>query len=184
MTNILFIIALTFPVAVASTVFSIKNDQLAIGNLQLGRKLTAALVLALGQGVMYKLGCLLGGTFMHNMAKHSQWMVLIICFSIAYRMVMNTLKIRKGSNLYFVDTIKHLLLLSVATGVNAFIAGLMYDFLPLFQNMTPAVLVAAGFVWSVVAMLIPFSKMKLTFNSLVNLVSAFVIFAKGFWGLF
>ena len=116
---------------------------------------------------------------MHNMAKHSQWMVLIICFSIAYRMVTNTLKIRNGSNLYFIESTKHILLLSVATGVNAFIAGLMAEFYQPFQNNTPYLLFIAGFVWSVVAILVPFSKMKLTFNSLVNVICAAVIFAKG-----
>ena len=97
---------------------------------------------------------------------------------------MNTLKIKNGANLYFIETKKQLLLLSVAVGVNSFIAGLMADFYMPFQNLTPYLLMAAAFVWSMIAMLTPFSKMKLTFNSLVNLVSAFVIFAKGFWGLF
>ena len=100
--NILFLIALTFPVAIASTAFSINSEQLT-NNLQLGRKLMFALILALGQGVMYSLGGLLGGTFMHLVAKHSQWIVLALCFSIAYRMVINTIKIKNGSNLYFVE---------------------------------------------------------------------------------
>ncbi|MBR5147156.1 MAG: hypothetical protein IKW54_05980, partial [Bacteroidales bacterium] len=65
-------------------------------------------------------------------------------------------------------------------GVNAFIAGLMSEFYQPFQNITPYLLMAAGFVWSVVAMLIPFTKMKLTFNSLLNIIFAFVILAKGF----
>ena len=180
MTNILFIIALTFPVAAASTAFSIKSEQLTINNLQLGRKLMFALILALGQGVMYSLGDLLGGTFMHLMSKYSQWIVLSLCFAIFYRMLINTLKIKNGSNLYFVESKKHLLLLSVALGVNAFIAGLMSEFYQPFQNITPYLLMAAGFVWSVVAMLIPFTKMKLTFNSLLNIIFAFVILAKGF----
>ena len=184
MLNILFILALTSPVAFASTAFNINNEQLTINNLQLGKKLMFALVLALGQGVMYSLGDLLGGTFMHLMVRQSKWIVLAICIMIFYRMLMNTLKIKNGANLYFVETKKQLLLLSIAVGVNSFIAGLMADFYMPFQNMTPYLLMAAAFVWSMVAMLTPFSKMKLAFNSLVNLVSAFIIFAKGFWGLF
>lgn len=181
MTNILFLIALAFPVAVASTAFNaIGNEQLTKNNRQLGRKLMFALILALGQGVMYTLGSLLGGTFMHLMEKYSQWIVLALCFSIFYRMLINTLKIKNGSNLYFVESKKHLLLLSIALGVNAFIVGLMADFFPLFQNLTPYFLMAAAFVWSIIAMAIPFSKMKLTFNSLLNLVFAFVILVKGF----
>ena len=184
MLNILFIIALTSPVAFASTAFNVNNEQLKIDNLQFGKKLMFALVLALGQGVMYTLGDLLGGTFMHLMARQSKWIVLAICIMIFYRMLMNTLKIKNGANLYFVETKKQLLLLSIAVGVNAFIAGLMADFYMPFQNLTPYLLMATAFIWAMISMLTPFSKMKLTFNSLVNLVSAFVIFAKGFWGLF
>ena len=65
-----------------------------------------ALVLALGQGVMYTLGDLLGGTFMHLMARQSKWIVLAICIMIFYRMVMNTLKNylkNGGSKVYSVE---------------------------------------------------------------------------------
>lgn len=179
--NIIFIIALTFPVAVASTAFGINNEQLTINNFNFnfGKKLMFALILALGQGVMYVLGTLLGGTFMHTLSSLSEWVVLALCFSIAFRMLLDTMKIRKGGNLFFVETKKHLLLLSIALGVNAFIAGLMFDFLPLFQNLTPYLLIVAGFVWSMAAMLIPFSQMKLTLNSLLNVLFSALILAKG-----
>lgn len=172
--NILFIIALTFPVAISSTAFSVSG-----GNKKWGRNLMFAIILALGQGVMYTLGSLLGGTFMHLLEPLSKWIVLALCFSISYRMVMNTLKIKNGDNLYFIEKKIHLFLLSIALGINSFIAGLMEDFLPLLQNLTPYILVAVAFVWSVIAMLIPFSKLKLTFNSMLNMVFAAIIFVRG-----
>ncbi len=183
--NILFIIALTFPVAAASTAFgSINNEQLTINNGQpWGRNLIYALILALGQGVMYYLGGLLGGTFMHLLTKLSKWVVLALCFSIYYRMLINTLKIKKGENLYFVQNKKQIILLSVALGVNTFIAGLMTEFYEPFQNITPYILIGVSFVWSLIGMIIPFSKMKLTLNSLLNLIFAFVILAVGFVSL-
>lgn len=94
-------------------------------------------------------------------------------------MLMETIKIKKGANLYFVETKKQLLLLSIALGVNSFIAGLIAEFLPLFQNMTPYIIMAAAFVWSIVTMLIPFSNMKLTFNSLLNLIFSAVVAVMG-----
>ena len=179
--NILFIIALTFPVAVASTAFSkIDNEQLTINNVQsVGRNLMSALILALGQGVMYVLGGLLGETFMHLLERISHWIVFALCFSIFYRMLMNTLKIKNGANLYFVQNIKQVFLLSIALGVNAFIAGLMTEFYIPFQNLTPYILIGVAFLWSIASMSMPFSKMKLTFSSLLNLIFAFVILAKG-----
>ena len=185
--NILFIIALTFPVAIASTAFSkIDNEQLTINNGQdnsWGKNLMSALILALGQGVMYTLGDLLGSTFMHLMESFSKWIVFALCFSIGFRMLLDTMKIRNGGNLYFIQNTKHLLLLSIALGVNTFIAGLMADFMPLFQNMTPFILIGAGFVWSLISMAIPFSKMKLTLNSLLNSIFAGIILVKGLLGL-
>lgn len=184
MINILFIIALTFPVAVASTAFSINsNEQFTMNNLQLGRKLAYAIVIALGQGVMYTLGTLLGNTFMHTMASFSKWVVFALCFSISYRMLLDTLKIKNGTNLIMVEKNLHLILLSVALGVNSFIAGLMFDFMPLFHNMTPYIIMAAAFVWSVVFILIPFTKMKLMLNSFLNVIMAGTIAAIGIFGL-
>ena len=36
-----------------------------------------------------------------------------------------------------------------------------------------------SFIWAMTAMMIPFSKMKLTLNSLLNIILAAVIFARG-----
>lgn len=179
MISILFIIALTFPVAVASTAFGIDNLQTTTSNLQLSKKLMFALILALGQGVMYSLGSLLGGAFMHTVAKFSQWIVFVLCFYIAFRMLMETIKIKKGANLFFIEKKKQLLLLSIALGVNSFIAGLIAEFLPLFQNLTPYIIMAAAFVWAIVSIMIPFSKMKLTVNSLLNLLFSAVVAVMG-----
>lgn len=173
MISILFIIALTFPVAVAATAFGIGEKK------EWGRNLMFALILALGQGVMYSLGSLLGGTFMHMMAELSKWIVFALCFSIAFRMLIDTLKIKNGTNLYLVEKKKQLLLLSVALGVNAFIAGLMADFMPLFQNLTPYIVMAVAFVWAFVSIVIPFSKMKLTVNSLLNVIFSAIIVVIG-----
>ncbi len=185
--NILFIIALTFPVAVASTAFGkIDNEQLTINNGQdnsWGKNLMSALILALGQGVMYTLGDLLGSTFMHLMESFSKWIVFALCFSIGFRMLLDTMKIRNGGNLYFIQNTKHLLLLSIALGVNTFIAGLMTEFYEPFQNITPYLLIGTAFIWAVVAMTIPFSKMKLTLNSLLNSIFAGIILVKGLLGL-
>ena len=173
MISILFIIALTFPVAVAATAFGIKEKK------EWGRSIMFALILALGQGVMYSLGSLLGDTFMHTMASISKWIVFALCFSIAFRMLIDTLKIKNGANLYFVETNKQLILLSIAVGVNSFIAGLMAEYYMPFQNLTPYIIMAVAFVWAIVSIMIPFSKMKLTVNSLLNVIFSAIIVVIG-----
>lgn len=174
--NIVFVIALTFPVSVAATAFGIGEKR---EKKEWGRSLMFALILALGQGVMYTLGGLLGGAFMHTMAESSKWIVFALCFAIAFRMLIDTLKIKNGTNLYLIEKKKHLLLLSIALGVNAFITGLMADFLPLFQNMTPYIIMAVAFAWAFVSIIIPFTKMKLTVNSLLNVIFAAIIVVIG-----
>ena len=178
--NIAFVIALTFPVSVAATAFGIGEKR---EKKEWGRSLMFALILALGQGVMYTLGGLLGGAFMHTMAESSKWIVFALCFAIAFRMLIDTLKIKNGTNLYLIEKKKHLLLLSIALGVNAFITGLMADFLPLFQKMTPYIIMAVAFVWAFVSIIIPFTKMKLTVNSLLNVIFAAIIVVIGMLNL-
>ncbi|MBQ8221999.1 MAG: manganese efflux pump [Bacteroidales bacterium] len=177
--NILFVIALTFPVAVASTAFSLNSEQFTMNNLQLGTKLFYSLIFALGQGLMYWLGSLLGGTFMHLLERLSHWIIVALCFSVSYRMLIDTLKIKNGTNLLFVENKKHLLLLSVALGINPFIIGLFAEFYQPFPNITPYILMIVAFVWSVVSMIVPFSKLKLTFYSLLNIIFAAMVLVRG-----
>lgn len=183
--NILFIIALTFPVAIASTTFNVANKEqtTTVKERNFGRNLISAFILAIGQGVMYVLGSMLGGTFMHLLERLSTWVVLALCFSVSFRMLIDTLKIRNGENLYFIQNKKQSVLLSIALGINAFIIGLMSDFMPLFQNVTPYILIGTGFIWSLISMAIPFTKMKLTLNSFLNSIFAGIILVKGLLGL-
>ena len=115
----------------------------------------------------------------HILEKLSKWIVLGLCFSVSFRMLLDTLKIRNGENLFFIQNKKQLLLLSIALGINAFIVGLMADFYEPFQNITPYIIMGVAFIWSIIEMAIPFSKMKLTLNSLLNSICAGVILVKG-----
>lgn len=172
--NLLFVIALTFPVAVTATAFN------AINKKQWKRNIMFALILSLGQGVMYSLGSLLGGTFMHLLVSLSKWVVLALCFSVSFRMLINTIKIKNGKTLLFLENKKQLLLLSIALGMNSFIVGLLSEFFLPFNNLTPYIIIAVAFIWAIISLLIPFSKTKLTFNSLLNIIFSAIILVRGF----
>ena len=137
--------------------------------------------LAAGQGLMYWLGSLLGGTFMYKFAGFAKVITLIICFMIAFRMVMDTLKIKTGKNLFLIDKPKQLIILSIALGINALIAGLIADaaFLPLFGNVTPVLLIGVSLIWGLIGIGTKFSQTKLLINSLLNIVTALAILATG-----
>lgn len=174
--NYVFIIALTFCVCTASTAFNIGNEN------GWWRNLCFVGALAAGQGLMYWLGALLGGTFMYKFEGIAKIIVVVFCFMITFRMLTDTLKIKNGKNLFLIDKPKQLIILAVALGVNALIAGLMANepFLPLFGKSTPLLLIGVSLAWGLVGIGTKFSQMKLLINSLLNLVAALAILATGF----
>lgn len=173
--NILFIISLTFCVCVASTAFNIEKKN------GWWRNMLFVCVLAAGQGLMYWLGSLLGGTFMYKFEGFAKVIVLLLCFMIAFRMVMDTLKIKNGKNLFLIDKPKQLIILSIALGVNPLIAGLIAGeaFLPLFGKTTPILLIGLSLIWGLIGIGTKFTQTKLLINSLLNIASALAILATG-----
>lgn len=170
-----FVIALTFCVAVASTAFNIEKKN------GWWRNMLYVCVLAAGQGLLYWLGSLLGGTFMYKFEGFAKVIVLLICFMIAFRMILDTLKIKSGKNLFLIDKPKQLIILSIALGINALIAGLVAgeSFLPLFGETTPLIIIGASLIWGFIGIGTQMSQTKLLINSLLNVVAALAILATG-----
>ena len=173
--DFIFVIALTFCVAVASTAFNLEKKN------GWWRNMLFVCALAAGQGLMYWLGSLLGGTFIYKFAGFAKIIVLLICFMIAFRMVMDTLKIKAGKNLFLIDKPKQLVILAIALGINALIAGLIADaaFLPLFGKITPLYIIGISLVWGFIGIGTKMSQTKLLINSLLNFIAALAILATG-----
>ena len=173
--NLVFVISLTFCICVASTAFNIEKRS------GWWRNMLFVCALAAGQGLIYWLGALLGGTFMHKFAGFAKVIVMIFCFMIAFRMVTDTLKIKNGKNLFLIDKPKQLIILSVALGINGFLAGLIADasFLPLFGKTTPILLMGLSLIWGLIGIGTKFTQTKLLVNSLLNVVAALLILATG-----
>ncbi len=178
--NYVFVIALTFCVCVASTAFNIEKKN------GWWRNMLFVCALAAGQGLMYWLGSLLGGTFMYKFEGFAKVIVIIICFMIAFRMVMDTLKIKSGKNLFLIDKPRQLIILAIALGVNALIAGLIASeaFLPLFGTVTPLYIIGISLIWGLIGIGTKFSPAKLLINSLLNVLAALAILAAGFVAIF
>ena len=178
--NYLFVIALTFGVSVASSAFNIEKKN------GWWRNMLFVCALAAGQGLMYWLGSLLGGTFMYKFESYAKIIVVIICFMITFRMMMDTLKIKSGKNLFLIDKPKHLIILAIALGVNTLIAGLIASepFLPLFGTVTPLYIIGISLIWGLIGIGTKMSQTKLLVNSLLNVVAALAILATGFVVIF
>lgn len=173
--NFTFIISLTFCVCVASTAFNIEKKN------GWWRNMLFVCALAAGQGLMYWLGSLLGGTFMNKFESFAKVIVLIICFMISFRMMTDTLKIKNGKNLFLIDKPKQLIILSIALSINALIAGLIAGeaFLPLFGKTTPLLIIGFSLIWGFIGIGTKFTQTKLLVNSLLNVVAALLILATG-----
>ena len=100
---------------------------------------------------------------------------------IAFRIMLDTLKIKTGKNLFLIDKPKQLIILSIALGINALIAGLIAGdaFLPLFGKITPLFIMGISLIWGFIGIGTRFSKTKLLINSLLNIVAALLILATG-----
>ena len=173
--NFAFVIALTFCICIASTAFNIEKRS------GWWRNFLFICALAAGQGLMYWLGALLGDTFMYKFAGYAKVIVLIFCFMIAFRMVLDTLKIKTGKNLFLIDKPKHLIILAIALGVNALIAGLIADdaFLPLFGKTTPFYIIGVSLIWGLIGIGTKLTQTKLLINSLLNIAAALAILTIG-----
>lgn len=170
-----FVIALTFCVCTASTSFNIEQKN------GWWRNMLFVLALSAGQGLLYWLGSLLGGTFMYKFESFAKVIVLLLCFMIAFRMVMDTLKIKSGKNLFLIDKPKQLIILAIALGINTLLAGLIAGdaFLPLFGKTTPLLILGTSLIWGLIGIGTKFSQTKLLINSLLNIASALAILATG-----
>lgn len=173
--NFTFILSLTFCICVASTAFNIEKKN------GWWRNMPFVCALAAGQGLMYWLGSLLGGTFMYKFESFAKVIVLLLCFMIAFRMVMDTLKIKGGKNLFLIDKPKQLIILAIALGINTLLAGLIAGdaFLPLYGKTTPLIITGAALIWGLIGIGTKFSQTKLLINSLLNIASALAILATG-----
>ena len=178
--DFVFVISLTFCVCVASTAFNLEKKN------GWWRNMLFVCALAAGQGLLYWLGSLLGGTFIYKFAGFAKIIVLLICFMIAFRMVMDTLKIKAGKNLFLIDKPKQLIILAIALGVNTLIAGLIAGdgFMPLFGSVTSLYIIGFSLIWGLIGIGTKMSQTKLLINSLLNVLAALAILATGFVVIF
>lgn len=175
---ILFIIALaynTFPLALG-----LNRDKRNSHFLNV----LLAIIFGLIQAVMYKLGALLGETFMHLFEEHDQFAVFAILLAVSVRMTIEAFKIRRGERLFSFDNYVKFVMMAVAAGINTLIVGMTYNYLNLFGVLTPAVLLAAGFAWSIAGISMNLTRVNILLSSLIQLISAVIILSIGVVYLF
>ena len=92
--------------------------------------LSGILFLTVGQVLLFLLGVWLGNSFMHLMENIKDFILFIGFTLIAVRFVMEAFNIRKGERTYQIDKPTLFIFPSIAQGINTFLAGILFFFMP------------------------------------------------------
>lgn len=171
--NILFILALTcnvFPFALGLN----KDNQTSTKV-----NLFYSLCLGLLFGILFWTGSLLGSTFMHVLNKYVYIFVFAIFLMISIRMIVNAYKVRKGTTIFYIENFKTLFIISIVSGMNAFMIALGADYFSNWGFYLPVGIVLGAFVWSIIGALLPVTKINVLITSFALSISSVIIFVLG-----
>jgi len=139
------------------------------------KALLLIVVLVAIQVITFWLGLKLGSSFMHLMNGFKGVIAFIGFLLIGIRMLMEVFNIRKGERTYTVDGTGHIALASVAQGINSFLTGLLFYFIPHSEQNLVYILLSATLVVSIVGLLMKPERLALAFASLLYTVGGLVM---------
>ncbi|MCF6172099.1 MAG: manganese efflux pump MntP family protein [Bacteroidales bacterium] len=150
-----------------------------------GKALLFALVLSVGQALLFFLGLLIGAWFMHLMDSFQSFVVFAAFFLIGIRMLMESFQAWKGQRTYSVDSLRLTVFLSLAQGINAFLVGLIFVFFPVEKLPLVIVLTALAFIVSLAGIFIQPKRKQLTLAALLFVFGGVVmLFSSIYLGFF
>ena len=91
--------------------------------IKLDRALLVAFLFSFFQGVMTLLGSVIGGVFKLTIISFSHWVAFVLLFIIGLKMIMDGRNFSIRTKTFDITRIKIILLLSVATSIDAFFIG-------------------------------------------------------------
>ena len=161
---IFFLSVQVFPVAIGINITG-----------KLGKAIILIVILSLMQVVTYWLGLKLGSSFMHLMDGFKSAVFFIGFLLIGIRMLMETINIHKGERTYSINSMGHVLLASIAQGINAFLAGLLFNYLLIDEKFTLILLTILTIVIATTGIIMKPGKFALSLASLVYALGGLVM---------
>ncbi|RLD87713.1 MAG: hypothetical protein DRJ09_09760 [Bacteroidetes bacterium] len=146
--------------------------------------LATAIVAAL-QMLMFGFGKMIGGTFLHLVEGMKTGILFFTFFLVSVRMAMEAFKIRKGEVVMRLDNAKLMVLTGVAQGIDAFLVGMMFYFLPEVKFETS--LIALFFLASFLMLSTIYTKEKKStyaFGSLLYILGSLIFIFSALYFLF
>ena len=144
-----------------------------------------ALILILGQSTLFLIGFLLGNRLMHLMDDFKGTVLFIGFFLIGIRMIMEAFKVRKGERTFTFESTKSVILVSLALGINTFLAGLLFTYLSFERHWLTVILTSATLVSVGIGTVMTPGKTAFTISSLLFLAGGlWMIFSSLYLGFF
>ena len=145
----------------------------------------AMVIVALLQVLLFGLGRLMGGALLHLVEGIKTGILFFTFFLVGVRMAMEAFKIRKGNVVMRLDNSKLMVLTGVAQGIDAFLVGMMFYFLPEVEFETS--LIALFFLTSFLMLSSIYSEEKKSayaFASLLYMLGSLVFVFSSLYFLF
>lgn len=138
-----------------------------------------AVIFGLSQGLMYKLGSLLGGEFMYLFVIRYKLAVFAILFAVSIRMFIEAFKIRKGARIFSFDNYIKLIIIAIAAGINTLIVGMAAEYLSPFETLRILFLILAGFTWSIIGISMNLTRKNIMLSSFLHLTAGIIVLLTG-----
>lgn len=114
------------------------------------RTLLLAFSFAFFQALLPLLGALLGDAFSSIMSKADHWIAFALLFIIGLKMIMDGRNFKLKEKIFDVSSLKVIILLSLATSIDAFIVGISFSMMWTIMQQVIAILAifVATFIFS------------------------------------
>lgn len=143
------------------------------------------LSLAIGHVILFWIGFVLGDLFMHLMDGFKNIVLLLALFLTGIRMLMESFPVWKGERTYSIDSLKMVQFAGLAQGMNTFLMGLLFVFLPIDRYWLMTVLLIFTFLFSIIGLILKPTKNNITFAALFFVLGGlFLVFSSVYLGFF
>ncbi|RLD45576.1 MAG: hypothetical protein DRI89_00720 [Bacteroidetes bacterium] len=132
-----------------------------------GKAILFVFGLAIGQVFLFWIGYGLGSLFMHLMEGFKSFVIFAALFLIAIRMLMESFPVWKGERTYSFDSFRMIQFAGLAQGINTFLMGLLFVFLPFEKYWLMTILFIFTLIFSLAGLLVKPTKNSITFAALM-----------------
>lgn len=144
-----------------------------------------ALILLLGQTLLFLVGYIIGDKIMHLLSDFKGTVLFIGFFLIGIRMMLDAFKVRKGERTYYYDETMPVILASLALGINTFLAGILLTLLPFERHWLSVILAIFTLVMIGIGTFMKPGKTSFSIGSLLFFAGGiYMIFSSVYLGFF